>query len=170
MKKLRFVVLITFVLSLAFPCAVTAEFTDDSGIEEYNQLIDSYIADGMTLEEIATATYLNDTSGLSAYSDNYLKLLLLVVEYELQQRNFKSGEVVVPMGEYIVGEDIPAGTYTVAAGKRYCSLEIYTNGKLVHDFDMSAGGIVGKVTLKQGQIVCVEYDSMTFSPYKGLGF
>ena len=170
MKKLRFVVLIAFILMFAFPCVVTAEFTDASGIEEYNQLIESYIADGMTIEEIAAATYLNDTSGLSAYSDNYLKLLLLVVEYELQQRNFKSGEVVVPMGEYIVGEDIPAGVYKVVTGDGYCNLEVYSNGKKIHDYDSLSPETIGKLTLENGQTVLVKYDSVTFSPYKGLGF
>lgn len=169
MKNRLFTVLLSIFL-LAFPCVASAEVAANSSIEEYNQLIEGYIADGMTIEEIAAATYANNPSGLSEYSDNYLRLLLLVVEHELQQRGFANGDVVVPMGEYTVGEDIPAGKYTVTTGESYCNLQVYSNGKRIYAYDSFSSETIGKLTLTDGQIVKVQYDSVIFSPYKGLGF
>lgn len=79
-------------------------------------------------------------------------------------------EITVPIGEYIVGEDIPAGTYTVTTGESYCSLEIHSNGKKVHDFDSFGPEVIGKLALTDGQVVLVEYDYVVFKPYVGLGF
>lgn len=166
MKKTCSFVSFLLILLLAFPCVASTE----SPMDEYTQIIENCLVEGMTIEEIAVFSHQASAEVLSGYSDNYLKVLIAIMQLELRSRGNVQGEVVVPMGEYVVGVDIPAGTYTVTAGQRYCSLEIYTNGKLVHDFDMHSGGSVGKVTLKTNQVVCVEYDSMTFAPYKGLGF
>lgn len=170
MGKHCFVVVFALVFLLVFPCTAIAETATTLGIEEYNRILEGYLADGMTIEEVAAATYQQNAISFSVYSDNHLKLLLVVIEQELQRRGFAQGEVVVPMGEYIVGEDIPAGVYTVVTGDSYCNLEVYSNGKKIHDYDSFDPETIGKLTLKDGQTVIVKYDSVTFSPYKGLGF
>lgn len=170
MKNRLFVVLLSIILLFAFPCISEAETATDLSLEEYNQLIEEYLAEGMTIKEIAAATYQNNSVAFSVFSDNYLKLAIALFEIELQQRGFAKDDVVVPMGEYVVGEDIPAGVYTVVTGDGYCNLEVYSNGKKIHDYDSFDSETIGKLTLKDGQTVHVKYDSVTFSPYKGLGF
>ena len=170
MKNPRVVVSLVLVLLLAFPCVTTAEVVSDPSIEETNQLIEGYIAEGMTIKEIAAATYQNNSDALSAYSDNFLKLLIALLEIELQHRGFAQGEVVVPMGEYIVGEDIPAGTYTLTAYGNLTDIEVYSNGKCIHDHCLTSSEQVGKLPLEDGQVVRIKYGSMIFAPYKGLGF
>ena len=169
MKNTVRILSLLLILLLAFPCITTAEIATDTSIEEYNQLIEGYIADGMTIEEIAAATYQNNTNGLAAYSDNYLRLLLAVVEHELQRRGFAKGEVTVPVGEYIVGEDIPAGTYTLTA-HNLTDIEVYSGSKCVHNHCLTSSEQIGKLPLQDGQVVKIKYGSVVFAPYKGLGF
>lgn len=166
MKIPRYVVSLALILLLAFPCVASTE----SPMDEYTQIIENSLTEGMTIEEIAVFSHQASAEVLSDYSDNYLKVLIAIMQLELRSRGFKQDEVVVPMGEYIVGEDIPAGTYTVTTGENYCNLEVYSNGKKIHSYDSFDPETIGKLTLTTGQIVKVEYDSVTFAPYKGLGF
>lgn len=167
MKNLYRIISVLLVLLLAFPCVSIAE----SAIDPYTQLIDTCLAEGMTIEEIAATSHQASADVLSDYSDNYLKVLIAIMQIELRNRGFSTKSVVVPMGEYIVGVDIPAGTYTVTTGDSYCSLEVFSSaGKKIHDFDSFDSEIIGKLVLKDGQTVLVEYDSVVFEPYKGLGF
>lgn len=107
-----------------------------------------------------------DLSGLSY--DELVDLRKQVTLAIMQSDEWK--QVTVPMGEYIVGEDIPAGTYTVTTGENYCSLEIYSNKEKIHDYDSLDPETIGKLVLQDGQTVLVEYDAVVFSPYIGLGF
>lgn len=172
MKIARFVVSFTLILLLAFPCTASA----DSAMDEYTQLIENCLAEGMTIEEIAVSSHQSSVDVLSNYSDNYLKVLIAVMQIELRNRGFSQGEVVVPMGEYIVGEDIPAGAYSITLAEiDSVPMSIITirseSGKVEgHYYLMKETDIVGKVTLKEGQTVEISSDSVTFAPYIGLGF
>lgn len=79
-------------------------------------------------------------------------------------------EVTVPTGSYIVGSDIPAGTYSLG-------LASGTFGSMIriNDFQdaysvTSSDPSVGKVTLKDGDSVDISMGSIVFKPYVGLGF
>lgn len=166
MKKSRSFVSFLLVLLLAFPCVASAE----SPMDEYTQIIENCLAEGMTIEEIAVFSHQASAEVLSDYSDNYLKVLIAIMQIELRNRGFEKDDVVVPMGEYIVGEDIPAGVYTVTTGDSYSNLQVYSNGKRIYVYDSFTTETIGKLTLTTGQIVKVQYDSMTFATYKGIGF
>ena len=81
-------------------------------------------------------------------------------------------EVVVPLGVYAVGIDIPAGDYSVRMADGLISwIKSYdAGGALCADYSMSQGKRIGKLTLKEGQTVEVLSSSVIFAPYKGLGF
>ena len=83
---------------------------------------------------------------------------------------------IVPPGNYIVGEDIPSGTYRLDVDKDRYSTSILVNepgkyGKTIlyeylgKTFDVYT---VGKVELKDGYLVSISSGEITFSEYKGL--
>lgn len=117
-----------------------------------------------------TATYAESIFDFSTMSTSDLVKLRDVINAELSVRNFAEKEVVVPVGEYIVGVDIPAGVYTLTAHSDYCDIEVYSNGKRIHNHFLQSSQQVGKLPLQHGQTVKIKYDSVLFTPYKGLGF
>lgn len=93
---------------------------------------------------------------------------------ELGKRGFASKDVTVPVGTYVVGEDIPAGSYTItfASSSGFARVSVYDEGKSYSSFSeqVAKDSPIGKVVLKNGQTIEINYDPVTFSPYKGLGF
>ena len=172
MKKSCPFVSFLLVLLLAFPYVASAE----SSIDEYTQIIENSLAEGMTIEEIAIFSHQASAEVLSGYSDNYLKVLIAIMQIELRNRDLVQGDVVVPMGEYTVGVDIPSGAYSITLAKidsvPMSIVTIYSASGNVegHYYLMDATDIVGKVALTDGQVVKVSSDSVLFSAYKGLGF
>ena len=76
-------------------------------------------------------------------------------------------------GEYIVGEDIPAGSYTLTSAEE-AVIYIYENEDAKY-FDDSYSCdepdyTVGKITLKNRMRIEIHHAAMTFSPFEGLGF
>lgn len=80
-------------------------------------------------------------------------------------------EVIVPMGEYTVGIDIPAGVYTFK-----CEVEqarFYIESPDGEDYSwgtMHNGDVYANVQLDIGYSVVITYGPLTFAPYTGLGF
>lgn len=104
---------------------------------------------------------------LSAMSVDELAALNKAVVMELMSReDFK--QVPVPTGIYKVGEDIPAGTYSLKAGENYFMLKILDrNGKEIDYFSYESE--IGKITLNDGETVEINHN-VIFTPYAGLGF
>lgn len=117
---------------------------------------------------------------LSQYSTDDLLLVREIIDNVLASRSGESTpvsgpalkEVTVPVGTYSVGDDIPAGTYTVSYnGSLLASVEVQTStGGNVSYNSISSGQRIGKLELKNGQIVEVGYDPVIFMPYQGLVF
>ena len=105
---------------------------------------------------------------LSAMSVDELIALNKAVVMELMSRkDFK--EVAVPAGTYKVGEDIPAGSYTVKA-KQFAVLVTYEkNGDYGDVYTVESDSCVGKLTLEKGESIQITGD-VIFTPYAGLGF
>lgn len=103
--------------------------------------------------------------------DELIALNKAVVMELMSRKDFK--EVTVPAGEYKVGEDIPAGIYTVKVkANQFASLNVldskknYTSKIYVVEVDNP----IGKLVLEEGEIVATTYGSAIFTPYAGLGF
>lgn len=117
---------------------------------------------------------------LSQYSTDDLLLAREIIDNVLAARSGVNSdvaktpikEVTVPVGTYSVGDDIPAGTYTVFYdGVMFASVGVESSaGKHISSNTISSGEKIGKLELTNGQIVEVEYDPVVFSPYQGLGF
>ena len=77
-------------------------------------------------------------------------------------------------GEYIVGEDIPAGKYRVETVKSYGIVSIYkVNGLLylsefLNATDPDGVSILGKVALENGMTVEIESTVFRIVPYTGI--
>ena len=88
-------------------------------------------------------------------------------------------EVTVPAGTYIIGQDIPAGDYTVTyTGIAQSVLYVYPSAQALEEGTQvfskilsDAWGIsVGKLSLTDGQVIVIQSAPVVFTPYKGLGF
>lgn len=111
------------------------------------------------------------------FTTEELLLLKSLVEDSLAQRmggnagQAMQKDVTVPVGKYTVGEDIPAGTYTVISSDRLAYVTVYSSsGKRLSSDGIDDGATIGKLVLENGQLVEVEYASVVFTAYKGLGF
>ena len=113
-----------------------------------------------------------------------------VVDIEYQPLNFKKYNGIsfeadkintVWPGQYKVGEDIPAGSYTIInETDRTAQFHVYkaaykdysNNGLLTSEVLAPKKGSyqIGKVTLEDGNVVDIEYQKLTFQPYQGISF
>ena len=93
----------------------------------------------------------------------------------LQARDFMIAKepATIPVGMYVTGEDLPAGTYTLTS-KEYASIWLYRDRE-GNNFDTmysleEPDFKIGKIILPEGIMICVKNASVTFEAYKGLGF
>jgi hypothetical protein len=118
---------------------------------------------GVTAERI-------DFSGLSL---DALIMLKTWINEEIAERTKYDKAVNVPVGEYIIGADIPVGIYTLTINTQSAVLMIYSeNGQLIgsHIMLKDSSDTIGKITLKNGQIIEIKGSPIVFSTYKGLSF
>lgn len=133
-------------------------------------------SDTKSNEEIIHETFAN-------HSNEDLCQLFIAVQYELTSRGYdirtmsdyfkpvEQKEVTVPRGEYKVGIDIPAGDYTVISLGWLATVKVETSaGKQKGYYCMDEGEQIGKLSLKEGDILSVTTDDVIFKPYVGLGF
>lgn len=84
-------------------------------------------------------------------------------------------EVEIPTGFWIVGEDIPAGTYTMTTKEQNCDVVIWKGAagdrsNKLRTYYLHPDEPVGKISLEEGWTVEVTYRKMILSPFSGLGF
>lgn len=78
-------------------------------------------------------------------------------------------EVTVPAGDYTIGKDIPAGTYSLSLPSGSFGSMITVNSlEKFHSLTGSQG--VGKIELKDGDEISITAGSIVFAPFIGLGF
>lgn len=80
--------------------------------------------------------------------------------------------VDVPAGSYIIGDDIPAGRWTITGHSNY--VEIYRNeaeyqNKKRFVYEYLSDGETYNATLENGQYLCISMGNCSFSPYTGAG-
>ena len=110
---------------------------------------------------------------LGEFTQEDLIALRESINQELLRRGIEK-EVTVPVGVYVVGVDIPAGTYSIKP-EVYGWIRLYKNASA--SFSMFSEGIekrkneyIGKLVLTDGNIVEITSGSLIFAPYQGLGF
>lgn len=110
---------------------------------------------------------------LSKLDDEQLIALSVAVNSEIIQRNLNK-KVKVPTGTYIVGQDIPAGDYTIRPTGTFLRVDIYESevklGNRIGIYSANQEEFIGKLSLKEGQIVEITFGGSTFEKYAGLGF
>lgn len=110
---------------------------------------------------------------LSNYSLDELITLKSQITSEITARTAEKNSVVVPMGEYIIGIDIPAGIYTLTINSTSSMITIYSSEKKIvgsYALIKSNSNTVGRIELQDGQRIEIDYGPIIFSPYKGLSF
>lgn len=93
-----------------------------------------------------------------------------------QEKSSPHGGFKVSIGKYIVGDEIPAGTYRVVCEGAYASASITVySSKWVQLVSFSeylsptfGADEIGKLELEEGNYVEIEYGSLMFYPYTGL--
>lgn len=80
-------------------------------------------------------------------------------------------EVSVPAGNYIIGEDIPAGTYSIEGADALAVIESTKPGSRMSEFYymLDRGEVVGKVELTEGCSLRLN-GAVIFRPPVSLGF
>ena len=83
-------------------------------------------------------------------------------------------EATIPAGEWIIGEDIPEGAYSMAAPKHMCIVTIWKDknrniGDLVREFIIYEDDPIAKITLQNDWFVVLS-QSVILSPPKGIEF
>lgn len=154
MKKLLCAIVLFVLIVFAFSSAFAA--MRDAEMETIHQTFKNHTIDDLV--------YLRKCINIELEYRGYA-----VPESETQT---KQKEVPVPVGTYTVGEDIPAGKYTVLYdGSFLASVTVKSSaGKTVTIDSISTGERIGKLELKDGQTVIVDYDPVVFTTYQGLGF
>lgn len=103
-----------------------------------------------------------DVKALS--TEELIALRLSIVQELMDRGEMKSA--TVPAGEYIVGEDIPAGSYSVTTDQILVTL-------IIGDYDgmyvVSPDSPIGKITLKAGDKIQVT-SKVFLAKYAGLSF
>lgn len=102
---------------------------------------------------------------LSSMSVDDLVSLKTAIVGELMARD-EVKTVTVPAGEYIVGEDIPAGKYSVETTS---SFAVLTVNEYEIMYSVNKDEPIGKLTLKDGDVLSLSA-GCDFSVYSGLGF
>lgn len=123
----------------------------------------------LTFIPVATAESNIDIQNLSTEE---LVNLRNVINSELSARNFANKEVTVPPGRYSIGVDIPAGVYTINhSGMVMAVVSTYTeNGNYDLLYTVTQSSPIGKLELKDGQVIEIGTESVVFKPYEGIGF
>ena len=115
-----------------------------------------------------------ETFDLSSLSyDELIELRARITEKIMASPEWK--EIKVSMGQLVVGQDIPAGSYCVklAPDSELCVFNVYDDeGELIFSEGLRASinrTTIGKVILKEGQIVEID-NSVLFCPPTALSF
>ena len=91
----------------------------------------------------------------------------------------KIDAITVPMGEYTVGVDIPAGAYSIKIAEvtspyriPSSTITVYSKSGVIDErfYLSNATPVIGKVTLKDGYTIKISGDSILLSSYKGIGY
>ena len=112
---------------------------------------------------------------LTNYSFEELLEIQRLLTAEIMSRD-EWKEVAVPPGTYIVGIDIPAGTYSVEVRQAETVFRVYEqeNGKKLISTALYSiyedQKQIKKLVLEDGNIVEIISCTVHFSPYTGLGF
>lgn len=116
---------------------------------------------------------------LKSYSYDELRDLYRQVMREMVTRpEWKDAEV--HQGVYVVGEDIPAGSYTITLKNPDAVANIFLWGAGLEDYDTNGGllvnellygnqNVMGKIILKEGNILHLTGD-VYIGPFRGIWF
>ncbi len=97
-------------------------------------------------------------------TEELLALKVSIVEELIARGEMKSAKV--PAGEYIVGEDIPAGSYSITTEQMLVTVVI---GDYDNFYVISPESPLGKITLKAGDKIQFT-GSVVMSKFAGLSF
>ena len=82
---------------------------------------------------------------------------------------------IVPQGKYIIGEDIPEGTYTITtdANRNWVYFRVYSDEDYTNEIFSTTPSVnnpIGKIVLKKGMYIEIVRATMTFTVYTGIVF
>lgn len=137
---------------------ISMQYYDDSyEVEKPNYLIGKIsLMDGMMVDVVYSPIVFTTYTGI----DN-IDLLKT------------GGSISIPVGDYIIGDDIPSGAYSFTSDN-YSVIRIYKNAQSAYYDDSyeceKPNYKIGKITLKDGMKIQIVYQPMVITPYSGLGF
>ncbi len=120
----------------------------------------------------AIGSGLSEIPDLTGLTKDELHAVIQEAQSILFSTNLNEG-VRVPQGTYIIGEDIPAGTYRIeiSDGTGYYNVYdkpdgfVITAGLTGPIYDISE---IGKITFESGNVLELVNSTFTFFPYTGI--
>ena len=121
---------------------------------------------------IVPSVTLSDSPDLSSMSPDELLTLIRDAQLLLFSAELNAG-VKVPQGTYIIGEDIPAGTYRIeitGIGGYYDHYDKKDGYKLATGLTGSTYDVseIGKIILEEGNVLVIRNSTFIFFPYTGV--
>lgn len=118
---------------------------------------------------VPSLSFATENVDLAAMSVEEIVVLKTRIAEELMTRG-ELKTVEVPMGDYVVGKDIPSGEYSVTTKSEAFMLTVYNKDGTLLDYYYSFDDeSIGRLVLENGQQVSL-MQPMLFSVYEGLGF
>ncbi len=118
----------------------------------------------LTIALLLPVFALADVDVKSLSTDELLSLRLAIVQELIDRGEMKSANV--PAGEYTIGEDIPAGSYSITTEEILVSVVI---GEYDGMYVVSRDSPVGKITLVDGDKIQFT-GKVVLTKYAGLSF
>lgn len=105
-------------------------------------------------------------------TDEQVLLISQMAHNELITRGYIKS-AVVPQGVYIVGVDLPSGTYSVSHEGSVSTVEVYPSAASqddIYDYTIYDDEIIGRIVLEDGQRLEVKHKPVFLTVYSGLSF
>lgn len=124
----------------------------------------------------AASSFTVNGGSLSDLSYEELLELKDAVEDAISEKRGESGAFQVSSGKYIVGEDIPAGTYSCECKGAYSSaiLQVYesesSSWPVINEVmaELYGSSVIGKLELKDGNVLQIQGGTVDFMQYDGI--
>lgn len=126
----------------------------------------------LILALVLPSAALADLPDLSGMSSDELLNLIHYAQALLFSTELENG-ITVPQGDYIIGEDIPAGTYRIeitGIGGFFDLYESKDGRKLATGLTGSTYNVtdIGKLVLEDGNVLSYRNSTFIFFPYTGV--
>ncbi len=143
--------------------------------KSFNLLMSNIVGEEYTIDDVKECIVWQPLSGTGMLLDG-ADCMIMNLDYVAKQGKTESASepitFTISPGEYIVGEDFPAGTYTITTKGFMVVLNVFKNvSKFPYadpQFILDSKTPVGKLKLNNVQLIEIVGGNLTFDTYRGI--